>query len=413
MEDGAADVAMTGETTPGDDAATEAGADAAADASGDASPDAATPGCMLTRVIASTSDGTAGGYMAGTLAPPTVAGVPTAAGAMVAQDHAVRTSGCVAFDLWRTFAAEPNQVVVLDAANLFAPRRTITLPTVPTDGASAPQSANPHDIAVVSPTKAYVTQYNSPNLAVVDPSGASTAVRTIDLGAFAGTDGIPEAESVLVVGTRAYVTLQQLDRTMGYRAPDRSTVVVIDTATDALVDTDGATAGTQGISLSFGNPQRIVASSDGAFLLVSSSGNFDSDADGGIDVIDAATNRVVRTLRASDFGGKEPGSVEVLDASVAWAVVDTTTGAPPMTVTTSAIRAFDFRTGMVTAAPVAMSTSARYGGLRRSPDGNIWAVNTSFGMNATVFAFRPNGTSAIASPTVIAGTGTTAVDFAP
>ena len=127
----------------------------------------------------------------------------------------------------------------------------------------------------------------------------------------------------------------------------------------------------------------------------------------------AATNRVVRSLRASDFGGKEPGSVEVVSANTAWAVVDRATGTGAMMMVTSTLVAFDFRTGTVTAAPIASSTSARYGGLRRAPDGTVFAINTVFGMNATVYAFRPDGTSALAAPFTVATTGTTAVDFAP
>ena len=149
-DDGSTDAAPTSDASPdatsGDEGMADAGGGDAGDA-GDAAEGGAAA-CTLTRVIASTSDGTAGGYLAGTIAPPSVRALMAPAGATVAQDHAVRTSGCVAFDLFRTFAAEPNQVVVLDPANPFVPRRTIALPTVPTGAAGAPQSAMPCTPAV-------------------------------------------------------------------------------------------------------------------------------------------------------------------------------------------------------------------------------------------------------------------------
>lgn len=362
--------------------------------------------CTLRRILVGTSDGMTGGYVVGTLSTRMFQRVMPTGDAGVPQDHVVRTSGCTVFDLHRTWAAAPNSVAVLDPDNLLTPRRVITLDPVPTGPDAGLQSANPHDVAVVAPGKAYVTQYNSPELAIVDPvRGVRTG--TISLAPLADGDGIPEAESVVIVGNRAYVSLQQLARP-SYMAPAQSTIAVIDTTMDRLIDLDPAMSGVQGIRLSFGNPMEMSLSLDGRYLLVVSVGNYSTMAGGfvggGVDVIDLSNHRVVRFFRAMDLGG-EPSSVVAMGGTQAWVAVRTERGS-------LVIKSLDHASGMVHTV-VNLPTGVTSAMLRRDPEGNVWVLNTAFGMDGEVYGYRPDGMPLLERPYRVMGQSTTSMDFIP
>ena len=100
---------------------------------------------------------------------------------------------------------------------------------------SVGNGANPYDIAFASPTHAYVTRYESPDLWIVNPATGSHD-GTISLAGLADADGIPEMDRMIVVGPLLFVSLQRVDRNNGFAPTDSSLVAVIDTRTDQLVD---------------------------------------------------------------------------------------------------------------------------------------------------------------------------------
>ncbi len=167
-----------------------------------------------------------------------------------------------------------DNVRVLDPANGFALVRQF----------SVDNGANPNDIVVVSPTKAYVTRYDAPDLWIVNPStGAFTGA--ISLAAFADADGIPEMNRMAMVGGRVFVTVQRIDRDAFFTPTDSSAVVVIDAATDALVDCDATAPGVQGIVLPFQNPTTELVADASGRLLVGCTGSYGAN-DGGVVRID-------------------------------------------------------------------------------------------------------------------------------
>ena len=88
---------------------------------------------------------------------------------------------------------------------------------------------------------------------IVDPlEGAFLGA--ISLAAFADADGLPEMQRLAHVNGRVFVSLQRLDRDLFFSPTDSSQVVVVDAATDALVDCDPVAPGVQGIVLPFQNP---------------------------------------------------------------------------------------------------------------------------------------------------------------
>src|SRR5262249_42116738 len=150
-----------------------------------------------------------------------------------------------------------DNIQVLDPASAFATVRQF----------SVGNGSNPHDIAFASPTKAYVTRYDSADLWVVNPqTGAHTG--TISLAGFADADGIPEMVPMAVWAGRLFVSIERLDRNNFYAPVGGSLVAVIDPLSDTVIDVDSGTAGVQGILLPAQNPTtEMVIDGAGKLLL--------------------------------------------------------------------------------------------------------------------------------------------------
>jgi hypothetical protein len=204
-------------------------------------------------------------------APPRRVSYPSST---IAGDAVIRTLG--------------DRVVVLnrflaDNVQILDPSRGMRTVLQCSTGAAT----NPHDIALIAPDKAYVTRYDVARLLIVDPSagGCGPFTRgTIDLGAQADADGLPEMNQVIVDGSRAFVTIQRLNRRRLFEPTGPGRVVVIDTATDAVVtvlELAGANP--------FGDASGIVREPGTGKLVVGSVGEFGTIGDGGLQRIDPST----------------------------------------------------------------------------------------------------------------------------
>lgn len=145
--------------------------------------------------------------------------------------------------------------------------------------------SNPADIAFISPTRAYVTRYELADLLIVNPQTGAT-LGSVPLGAFADADGIPEMDQMIRVGPYVFVSVQRLDRANGFIPTDSSLVVVIDSRTDTVVDTDPVAAGTQAILLAGQQPFTAWGfEKSTSRLLIGCVGSFGAQ-DGGVEWID-------------------------------------------------------------------------------------------------------------------------------
>ncbi len=194
---------------------------------------------------------------------------------------------------------------------------------------SVGNGTNPHDIVVVAPNKAYVTLYEKATLAIVDPSVGPSCdgfLRgTIDLGALADADGIPEMDQEAVVGNRLYASLERLDRRNFFQPTDFSVLAVIDTASDTLVDVDPTTPAVDGIRLAGTNPfaesHHLTVEPATGDLLVGSVGSFGVIGDGGVERVNTRTKRSEGFLvTESDLGANVTDFV-LVDAHRAYALL--------------------------------------------------------------------------------------------
>ena len=219
-----------------------------------------------------------------------------------------------------------DNILVLDETDLRTPVTQF----------SVGNGTNPHDIEIVAPDKAFVTLYETASLLIVDPRDGAQ-LGEIDLGAFADGDGLPEVSQIVRVGGRLYLSCQRLDRNGGWGPVDVSYLIVVDLATDTLVDVDPDTEGVQGIALSAANPNSLAVSGDR--IAVGVVVDF-GDRAGGVEIVDTAANRSLGlAVSEADLGG-DITSMVLVDGNRGYAVVADESFA-------NSVRPFDLETGAV------------------------------------------------------------------
>jgi hypothetical protein len=140
-------------------------------------------------------------------------------------------------------------------------------------------SSNPYGLVFISPTKAYLLRYGSSALWIVNPAARTEAefkLGEIDLSAYS-VDGAPNMAAGIVVDGKAYIALQRLDKSY---APQDAYVVVIDTATDAEIDTGKGRDGLKGFLLPVKNPADIEYSAADGLIYVQGIGRYGSSYTG-------------------------------------------------------------------------------------------------------------------------------------
>ena len=200
-----------------------------------------------------------------------------------------------------------DNVLVLDPNSLHTPVLQF----------STGNGTNPQDIAIVAPNKAYVSRYDSAELLIVDPqTGAERG--TVDLGAFADADGLPEMSAMVQLGARVYVACQRLDRNSGFAPAGDSYLAVIDTDTDELIDMDLGADGVQGIRLAAANPYSVVAI--GHQIVLSEAAGF-GDQKGGIEVIDVDSGTSHGLVVTETQLGGDVTALAMVDQEKGYAIV--------------------------------------------------------------------------------------------
>ena len=125
---------------------------------------------------------------------------------------------------------------------------------------------SPHDALSLPDNSIVISCYDSPFLEVLSSKG--TLIRSIDLAAFADEDGIPELDHMALVGNRLVVSAQLLDRADQFASTRNGILIILDSTTLDVVDTDANTPGLQGLELPCWDPYtRLYPNSSGEIVL--------------------------------------------------------------------------------------------------------------------------------------------------
>ena len=228
--------------------------------------------------------------------------------------------------------------------------------------------SNPHDIVLVGPRKAYVTRFDRTELWIVDPGAASCAgfkLGQVDLGPFADADGLPEMDQMALVGDRLFVSVERLDRTRNFAPAGRSQIVVLDTATDAVVDTITLTGGNAfGITAGL---ERDPATGD---LVVAEAGNIFKTGDGGLERVDPVSHVAQGFFVTEQALGGNVTDFVLLSAHKGYAVVIDDD-------LRSALVAFDPERGTATRRMLVGEDAPS--DIERAPDGTVWVADRALG----------------------------------
>ena len=222
-------------------------------------------------------------------------------------------------------------------------------PETPVWEHSLDDGANPHDLVFLSDSKAYLLQYQKDNGLIVDPSAAEagqfvTNTTALDLSAYAndtssdadGYDAVPQMQSGVVVGDRAYLVMQRLidDPEGGFsKIQETAYVAVFDTRTNTEIDTNPNTDGLKGIKLAVRNPGHIVHDEANNQLVIGAAGDYEpassdeNSTSGGVETINLAdtdcsdgscysTNQILDDSQ----GIGEVMGIAVADADTAYAI---------------------------------------------------------------------------------------------
>lgn len=179
-------------------------------------------------------------------------------------------------------------------------------------------SVNIHQIAVISKTKAYVTQYGDNKIAIIDPSdGNVTGSISLSHDRFIHNgEEVPYMSSAMVVGDKAYIALQRLKTFQGDWGPypdigdSTGMIVVIDTDSDEIIEE---------ITLKKGNPAAMDTCDD--YLYVSSTGSWSDQTDGGIEKINCSNDRNEGVVVKEEKFGGDITSIVMISASQAYVAV--------------------------------------------------------------------------------------------
>jgi hypothetical protein len=187
---------------------------------------------------------------------------------------------------------------------------------------SVGNGTNPKDIAFVSPSKAFISRYDSNELLIMDPS-AGTHLGTIDLSQFADGDGLCEMDHMIIRDGILFVSIQRIDRNNYWMPVGDSYIAVIDAAADTLIDADPGTPGKQAIPLAASNPfTDLKLDPDGCMILVSCAGLWGM-TDGGIEMIDTATLSSMGFMITEAAAGGDINEFEILSGDKGYMIVAT------------------------------------------------------------------------------------------
>ncbi len=280
-------------------------------------------GCQTTAFVV-TTDFVTGSFATIRLKEPRLVS-PATPSRHVHRDAVARTRSGLVYAINRLFG---DTIQVLDPNTGYGTRLQC----------STGSGTNPHDIAFADNTKAYVTLFEERELLIVNPAAQPDChdfIRgSIDLGAVADADGIPDMDLMAVVGNRLYVSLERLDINDVLRRPaTNGGIAVIDIPSNTLVGSIELTgenpfAATKGLPVRSG---KLYVAEAGLFGVI----------DGGIERVDLASGQAEGFFVTEEELGGDVNDFVIVSDRLAYAIISHADFS-------TALIAFDPATGTVT-----------------------------------------------------------------
>ncbi|RMF76394.1 MAG: hypothetical protein D6738_01560 [Acidobacteria bacterium] len=179
--------------------------------------------------------------------------------------------------------------------------------------------ANPHDVLLVGPDRAFVTRYEPPfdDVLVIDPRGGG-ARGTIDLAPLAeNPDGTPRPDRMRAAAGLVFVGLQDIDRTFTRWADGK--LAAIDPATEQVVGVvrlPGRNPGTIERLVEPDGRERLYVALGGIFP-----GLLPQELSGGVAVVDPANLAFERWALDDDDAGGNVGALALARPDLGYVVV--------------------------------------------------------------------------------------------
>jgi hypothetical protein len=265
-----------------------------------------------------------------------------------------------------------DNIQALDPGNGFATRWQC----------STGNGSNPQDFALLDAGKAYVTLFAEPDLLVVNPSPSPDCHdflrSSIDLSAYADSDGVPEMDQMAIVDGILYVSLQRLNN-FAPAAP--GAIVAVDTATERVVNEFDL-----GAENPFGNTKGLTVRNGD--LLVGEVGAFGTN-DGGVERIALPSGQSKGFIVTEEALGGDINDFAVVSDRLAYALV----ALPDFS---TSVVAFDPGSGAVTSTLLAHGEF--YSDIEVNDRGELYVVDRTFA-NPGLRVFRAaDGTELTANP---------------
>jgi len=174
-------------------------------------------------------------------------------------------------------------------------------------------AVNPHDIAFISNTKAYITCYDADAIRIYNPSTGMMTGQSIDLSSYTGAGGIhPGMDAAVAYNGKAYVGLQKLAQDNS--PTENSSILSINGANDTREEE---------ILLKKTNPQGM--SLFGSKLYIACTAAYSQNKaialDGDIEAIDLAGARTADSIVDESMLNGNVSDVLVINDSTGYAIV--------------------------------------------------------------------------------------------
>jgi len=244
------------------------------------------------------------------------------------------------------------------------------------------ESANPHDVAFESDTRAYIARYGTSSIWIVDPAATVSTeflLGEIDLSAY-DADGATEMTKLQIVDGKLFVLMQRLQN-FSPTLPGYLAVFDLSGETPVEIATGMGADGLNGVQLPVNNPGSLFYNEATNDLMIVATGDAfgtgeaETRLSGGVVAVDATDYSIEVLVDDNSVNTLPVESAEQTLEFFSDAIIVSADKGYVVSFTdfsTSNLRAFNPTTGIVETDPVTDFAGVNISALGAGPAGNVW-----------------------------------------